>query len=75
MKCEKCGLDIMKGDYFCRSCAFPNPRNEYAAERLKRAVIGAVETMGVDVRDAEGVNGETAWKEFELLMWPTENQR
>jgi len=72
MTCERCRRDIMKGDNFCANCGSPNPRNEWAGERLKRAVVGAVEAMGVDVRDAEGVNAECAWKEFELLMWPKE---
>ena len=70
MRCGMCGRDIMKGDYFCSNCAAPNPRNEHAGDRLKRAIIGAVEAMGIDVQDAEGANGEAAWKEFELLMWP-----
>lgn len=69
MRCERCKIDIMKADNFCRNCAAPNPRNEWAGEKLKKAVIGAVEAMGIDVQDAEGINGESAWKEFQSVMW------
>ena len=70
MKCERCGSQIMKAFNFCPDCGFPNPRNEYAEEKLKKAVLGVAEAMGVDVVDAEGANGTYAWEEFQRLMWP-----
>jgi primosomal protein N' len=70
VKCERCGSQIMKAFNFCPDCGAPNPRNEHAEERLKKAVLGAVALMGVDVERREGASGRAAWEEFERLMWP-----
>lgn len=65
MRCERCGFNILKGDNFCSDCGAPNTRYEHANLKLRGALLGALESIGIT--DARSVSFMEA---FERRMWP-----
>jgi hypothetical protein len=57
----------MKGDYYCSTCAAPNPRHEHALENLRAAVL---EVAGIEEQDADGDSANFVWDVFQRKMWP-----
>lgn len=54
MNCPNCKAQILKGDYFCSECGYPNPRHEYKLAMVKNALFV--------------VAGPGAWEKFKFLM-------
>lgn len=67
MECEQCGQRIMKGDYFCAACGYPNPRHEETEARIKKAILGVARSVGSLTE-----NPKPLWEAFKKQMWPRE---